>query len=165
ENKKEEKTKFIRPKKLFGETVKMKMGDDVLYVTINKDEENKIREVFVNMGKSGGRDKAVTEALGRIISIYLQEGGDIMEVVKQLREIKADEIYWDNKIPIHSIPDAIAKAISLTLNDSIEHHSLSAKTQKENNPRMEICKSCGEKTLVNENGCWTCRNCGYSKCQ
>ena len=36
------------------------------------------------------------------------------------------------------------------------------------NPRgmygLSVCPSCGEKSLIHEDGCEHCRNCGYSAC-
>lgn len=30
--------------------------------------------------------------------------------------------------------------------------------------KLNVCLECGEPQLVNNNGCWQCLNCGYSKC-
>ena len=67
--------KFERPKVLVGQTVKMKIPQGSLYVTANKNGDNVVRETFVTLGKSGGDEKADAEAIGRLISLYLQHGG------------------------------------------------------------------------------------------
>jgi len=205
-NEKREETKpsFKRPRIMVGETVKFRLPQGSLYVTVNKDEGGQIKEVFINIGKSGGDEKADAEAIGRLISIYLQNGGNIDNVIEQLEGIKGSETFWDQGIALHSIPDAIAKALMIiykgqykedikvseksthkkqetdNIADFIDHsrgtnngngtvsladkHEVQAVKLKVENTKMEKCPSCGEKALVNENGCFVCKNCGYTKC-
>lgn len=186
-----EKPEFKRPRILSGETLKFRLPQGALYVTVNRDvSDNKIKEVFITIGKSGGNEKADAEAIGRLISIYLQNGGEVEDVIRQLEGIKGEETFWDQGIALHSIPDAVAKALSIIYKNeygekkhSYQEHTNQIKTVqdspkinssngKENtngreinvNVKMEKCPSCGEKTLVNENGCFTCKSCGYTKC-
>ncbi|MGC8766437.1 MAG: adenosylcobalamin-dependent ribonucleoside-diphosphate reductase [Brevinematia bacterium] len=192
-NKKEDKVEFKRPRILRGETLKFRLPQGALYVTVNKDQDDSIKEVFINIGKSGGNEKADAEAIGRLISIYLQKGGNIEDVIKQLEGIKGEEVFWDGGIALYSIPDAVAKALSLVYKS--EYAEEKSKTEKiintseddknsnngdvknssdGNNGRLKVvsfstgkpekCPSCGEKAYVNENGCWVCKSCGYTKC-
>jgi len=207
EKKEEAKPSFKRPRIMVGETVKFRLPQGSLYVTVNKDESDQIKEVFINIGKSGGDEKADAEAIGRLISIYLQSGGDIETVIEQLEGIKGSETFWDQGIALHSIPDAVSKALMIIykgqykedikvsektthkkqgrddITDSVDHAhgtndgngtiSLADKSSenqvqtvklKVENAKMEKCPSCGEKALVNENGCFVCKSCGYTKC-
>ena len=50
--------KWKRPQALIGKTVKLRMQQEALYVTSNFDEDARIREVFINMGNTGGRRRA-----------------------------------------------------------------------------------------------------------
>lgn len=183
EKQKNEKSEFKRPRILSGETLKFRLPQGALYVTVNKDTEGQIKEVFINIGKSGGNEKADAEAIGRLISIYLQDGGSIESVIKQLEGIKGEETFWDQGIALHSIPDAVAKALSIihknayqermsdtkqTVDEIEDHNSMSSnggngKVSKIN-PKMEKCPNCGQMTLVYENGCYICKSCGYTKC-
>ena len=144
---------FERPKILTGQTLKMKIPQGSLYVTANKNGDNIIRETFVTLGKSGGDEKADAEAIGRLISLYLQHGGSIREVIHTLKGIQGRDVSWDNGQQLLSVPDAVAKALA-NLNGTIV----------ESKPELKHCPDCGESSIIYENGCFRCTSCGYSKC-
>ncbi len=187
---KAEKEKWERPTTMTGKTIKLNTMSGALYVTLNFDENNVPKEVFINLGKTGSEGKSYTEAIGRLISKYLQIGGSIDEVLNSLKGIKSsDETFWDRGVKIYSIPDAIAKAIEIGLGrfnfktkelasnfeDGIQKQLSKEKDEqnkendnkenKKNGFEMLVCPKCGEKTLIYENGCYTCKTCGYSKCE
>jgi len=68
----------------------MKLPQGNLYVTANRNGDDIIRETFVTLGKSGGDEKADAEALGRLVSLFLQHGGDVKEVIHSLKESKEE---------------------------------------------------------------------------
>jgi ribonucleoside-diphosphate reductase alpha chain len=157
------KTAFERPRLMEGKTLKLKLPQGGLYLTANLDN-GELKEVFVTLGKSGGDEKADAEALGRLISLYLQHGGDMKSVISTLKGIKGKYVSWDEGIQLQSIPDAIAKALELlTLNHVVKESGFPT----EGNPRSlgGTCPECHENTLVFENGCYHCGSCGYSKCE
>jgi len=149
----QKKTAFERPTVLTGHTMKMKLPQGSLYVTANKNGDNIVRETFVTLGKSGGDEKADAEAIGRLISLYLQHGGSIQEVIHTLKGIQGRDISWDNGQQLLSVPDAVAKALA----------SLSG-TTLEAEPELKHCPDCGDTSIIYENGCFRCTSCGYSKC-
>ncbi len=103
-----------RPETMVGKTVKMVLPQGSLYVTVNFDQQNNVKEVFVNMGRGGSQEKSYCEAIGRLISRYLQAGGNIDNVLKSLKGIRAnDSITWYKGLKLYSVPDAIAKAIEI----------------------------------------------------
>ncbi len=170
-----------RPQALIGRTVKLKMQQTSLYVTANFDEGGKIREVFVNMGHTGSQEKSYTEAIGRLISRYVQLNGDLSDVIASLKGIKAnDAITWDRGVKLYSVPDAIAKALEMALANSGfkavplgergegegsgYQMSVGSGQQKQEGIKPETCPECNEMALVHESGCYTCQNCGYTKC-
>lgn len=75
-----------RPPELFGKTPKIKTGCGNLYVTINENE-GKPSEVLLRLGKAGGCAAAMTEGMGRMISLALRNGATQEEVAKQLSSI------------------------------------------------------------------------------
>ncbi len=191
-----------RPETMVGKTVKMVLPQGSLYVTVNFDEGGNVKEVFANMGRGGSQEKSYCEAIGRLISRYLQAGGSIDNVLKSLKGIRAnDSITWYKGLKLYSVPDAIAKAIEIAIgaatfatgslkeatkaeDSSALGHQLQVSSEegvksgegKENvNTKAEagqaeeiepsVCPVCGEKTLVYENGCYICKNCGYTKCE
>lgn len=173
--------KWTRPQAMIGKTVKLKLQQSgSLYVTANFDEEGKIREVFLTVGNTGSQEKSYAEAIGRMISRYLQLNGDVKAVIDSLKGIRANEsITWDRGIKLYSVPDAIAKALEIILGitnfkftplsghgkeSAVSHQENITPSQMENGTRAETCMECGERMLVYENGCLTCKNCGYTKC-
>jgi ribonucleoside-diphosphate reductase alpha chain len=160
EKKTEQKaSEFERPKVLTGRTLKLKLPQGGLYVTANSDEAGKLKEVFVTLGKLGGDEKADAEAIGRLISLYLQHGGDIQSVVKMLKGIRGKYVSWDEGVQLLSIPDAVAKALEVLVAGRV--------TKEAATPLVQggTCPDCGESAIIFEGGCYKCTNCGYSKCE
>ncbi len=154
---------FERPKVMEGRTLKLKLPQGSIYLTANL-VEGEIREVFVTLGKSGADENADAAALGRLISLYLQHGGDIKNVIGTLKGIKGKYVSWDEGTQLQSIPDAIAKALEiLTLNHVVKESGF----PKDGSAKQlgGTCPDCHESTLVFENGCYHCGSCGYSKCE
>ncbi len=144
---------FDRPQVLTGTTLGFKLQQGKIYITANRDENNNVREVFLNLGKSGGEDKANSEAIGRLISLYLQKGGAVDDIVKAIKGIQGEYVSWDQGTQLLSIPDAAAKALEIMANLEVKTETFARK-----------CPECHEKALYNENGCYVCKQCGYTKC-
>lgn len=102
--------KWIRPKTLSGFTVKVKTGLGNTYVTINE-QDGKPIEIFAIVGKSGRSVTAKTEAIGRLVSLLLQNDIPIEEIIDQLKGIAGENPVPDGKDLILSIPDAIGKIL------------------------------------------------------
>lgn len=69
-----------------------------VYVTCNNfsvtgsgEETKLLKEVFIRLGKAGGCAMALCESLGKMISIYLQEGGSIENVIKHLNGVSCHQ--------------------------------------------------------------------------
>ncbi len=162
-----------RPHITKGVTMKMKTGCGNLYVTINEDEFG-ICEVFSTLGKAGGCAASQTEAISRLISLALRSGIDLNSIIKQLRGIRCPSPTRDEEGEfILSCSDAIAKALEKyiilkegksTSKNSIFLFSDKKVEEKSENEYSGIpCPECGTPLEVQE-GCFTCRVCGYSKC-
>jgi ribonucleoside-diphosphate reductase alpha chain len=140
-------------------TKKYKIGNcGKLYVTVNSDE-NGICEVFINTGEEGCT--ALTEAVGRLISIAIRSGIDIESVKSQVEGIRCVTCIADSETHVLSCPDAMGKAIDFYLNGS-NKFDLAVTS----GPRsVMICpeEGCGG-IMEPEGGCYVCRSCGYSKC-
>ncbi len=158
---------FERPKVMEGRTLKLKLPQGSIYLTANL-VGDAIKEVFVTLGKSGADENADAAALGRLISLYLQHGGDIKNVISTLKGIKGKYVSWDEGTQLQSIPDAIAKALELlTLNRVVKESGFvdESKGKQASKGGTGTCPDCHESTLVFENGCYHCNTCGYSKCE
>ncbi|HDH10444.1 MAG TPA: vitamin B12-dependent ribonucleotide reductase [Deltaproteobacteria bacterium] len=140
---------------LNGFTEKLKTGRGSLYVTVNVDKSGTPIEIFTNIGKSGGDTAALSEAIGRLISIALQNGVSLDKIVMTLMNITGAQSVWDNGRLIKSVPDAIAKVLKA--------HFLNGKILGDGKTLYEECPECGG-TLEFLEGCAVCKSCGFSRC-
>jgi ribonucleoside-diphosphate reductase alpha chain len=99
-----------RPDHVSGATQKIETGYGGLYVTINEDEQGMF-EVFAQIGKSGGYTTSFTEGIARLTSLCLRSGIPPKVVIDQLEGIRSPKVTFDRGEQIHSVPDAIAKAM------------------------------------------------------
>ena len=151
-----------RPRITKGVTERVNTGEGMLYVTINEDMEG-LCEVFASIGKHGGNVAAQSEAIGRLISLCLRCGIDAKSIIKQLKGIAGPDQVWENGDLILSTPDAIGKVLERYINSRGEGDNPPIGDEPENGT-IEICPDCGG-FLVYQEGCETCRSCGYSKCR
>ncbi len=96
-----------RPRQIQGITERVRTGHGNMYVTVNLDGDGMPFEVFGTMGKAGGCDAALLEAVSRLISLALRAGIETSEVTRQLRGITCCPA-WDDGTLVRSGPDAVA---------------------------------------------------------
>ena len=158
-----------------GVTERVRTSHGNIYVTINKDEENRPFEIFGNLGKAGGCDSAQMEALSRMISMALRARIDPEVIVDQLQGITCCPA-WDGGVMVRSSPDAVALAL--------KRHSEKGGTQPPGENGMQIamlegnglrpegpqqiharkCPDCNGPVIFQE-GCVSCTGCGWNKCE
>ena len=163
-----------RPAELFGVTRRVYTGRGNLYVTVNMSEDGKPFEIFAALGKAGGNDSAMAEAVSRMVSLTLRSGIDPKESIEQLKGI-TDVPAWNEGELIRSVPDAIANVLekiyepkkesTLSITDLTETTLVSENEDSKisNILQGETCPECPE-ILAFEEGCQKCYSCGYSKC-
>ena len=169
----DDKRPRIRPNETAGITRRMRTGEGTLYITINHDE-NGLCEVFTTIGKAGGNAAAQSEAISRLISLALRSGLDPYSIVRQLKGISGPNPTWEDGRLVLSTPDAIGKALDDYLkekNNGTLDTSLADDKVRITMAPQETSFECAEgqdrndcQNVVNEGGCLTCRECGWSKC-
>ena len=171
-----DKSPRTRPTQTSGVTRRIRTGEGTLYITINEDE-NGLCEVFTTIGKAGGNAAAQSEAISRLISLSLRSGLDPHAIVRQLKGISGPNPTWEDGRLILSTPDAIGKALDDYLTERSTQPNGEIKQQSPDIPRITLAQEkietggCVEgvgnmecPNVVNEGGCLTCRECGWSKC-
>ncbi|MGB9707473.1 MAG: LAGLIDADG family homing endonuclease, partial [Microgenomates group bacterium] len=181
-----------RPLVVHGSTYRINTPVGVAFITINTNGSNPPEplEVFISVGKAGTDVYAMAEGLGRMISLALRFSSHlsplerIKEIVEQLKGIGGARSLGFGKERVRSLPDAVAKVLAMhyNLNGNGEvKKSAGIKKQTDlslveettqpnllpidpNNQTYDICPSCGEASLVHEEGCKKCYSCGYSEC-
>ena len=146
-----------RPAELRGKTKKTRVGCGNLFVTMNVSPDGRLREIFCNMGKTGGCASALCEALGRLISLVLRCGIEPHEIVKQLAGIRCHSPVGLGPAKVLSCADAIARVISAEIGFS------SGNGRIEENGDRGACPDCGAR-LTRTGGCFVCESCGFSSC-
>jgi len=153
-----------RPRVTRGVTERVNTGCGYIYVTVNFDSQG-ISEVFSTLGKSGGCAAAQLEAISRLTSLALRSGIDIDSIVKHLRGIRCPSIAWEQGHAILSCADAIASVLEKYIRE--EKASNPETPQTENTELIKSwagqCPDCGG-SLIYQEGCNICLNCGFTKC-
>ena len=107
-----------RPPIMYGLTYKTKTPLGDAFITLNKDEAGNPFEAFITIGKSGSDVAAMTDALGRMISIILRLQSPvaarerIRQIVAQLSGIGGMRTVGYGENRIRSVPDAVAKVLA-----------------------------------------------------
>jgi ribonucleoside-diphosphate reductase alpha chain len=160
-----------RPRSLSGATHRMETPIGTAFITVNETPAGDPFEVFVQVGKAGSDTMAVAEALGRLISLVLRLPSPLSaqrrleEVISQLSRIGGGQPTGFGAAKILSLPDALARTLG-------EHIGLGRRRDSETDPPApgarrrvgDLCKECGQATLVYEEGCKKCLSCGFNEC-
>lgn len=165
-----------RPRHLHGTTYRRLSPLGTAYVTVNDTDDGEPFEVFMNVGKAGSDVAAVSEALGRLISLVLRLPSSLtpterlQQVVYQLNGIGGGRHLGFGPQRVRSLPDAIAQVLAEHLSE-VEHtppppspspaEQLALPMPKQIG---DLCPDCGNSTLLNVEGCRKCHVCGYSEC-
>ncbi len=138
--------------------------------------------VFTNTTPIGTEVAGLTTALGILLSKYLENGGDINEVRRQLNSIKSDKPFGFGPNRIESIPHAIS--VSLTkflaqqgklqgqqlltpiINKEAGLKEANGNLGIEHERKTEHCPKCYSPNIAYLSGCSgpTCYDCGYAEC-
>lgn len=172
-----------RPMVVHGATYRINTPVGIAFITLNTNGGNPPEplEIFINVGKAGSDVYAMAEGLGRMISVALRFSSHISvfdrvnEIISQLRGIGGSRTMGFGKDRIRSLPDAVAKVLSMhyglngeqkakLVNTSTQPSLIEAAVAVPKSTSFDICPSCGEATFVHEEGCKKCYGCGYSAC-
>jgi ribonucleoside-diphosphate reductase alpha chain len=169
-----------RPESLVGKTYKIKTGYGNLYVTINDDAAGKPFEVFSTIGKSGGVLAAKCESISRLVSLALRAGISVDNIIEQLKGIRGPMPTISKLGVVHSIPDAIAKILTIHTNkgqtqltefEEAQNQAKLVNSGKEKRNSLTVadagilpeCPECQGILEISE-GCMICHSCGFSQC-
>lgn len=163
-----------RPRRLHGSTYRRLTPLGTAYITVNDTDEGEPFEIFMNVGKAGSDVAAVSEALGRLISLTLRIPSSLTpterlnQVVYQLNGIGGGRHLGFGPQRVRSLPDAVAQVLA----EHLDAMPAPPPAQPINEqlalpmPKQigDLCPDCGNSTLLNIEGCRKCHVCGYSEC-
>ena len=161
---------YKRPKTMVGVTEKVATGHGNFYVTMNCDNNGRLREVISNMGKSGACNNASLEVVSRIMSLALQYNVPEEELINQLSGITCCP-NWDDGVLVLSPYDGLAKTMrkhksnrEKSMEDFVEDYFDFEESEHIAREFGKLCKKCYTNNIHEIGGCDTCLNCGDSKC-
>jgi len=154
------------------------------FVTVNINGGEFPFEVFLNVGKAGSDVAAVSEALGRLISLVLRlpspldPNERLKQVIDQLAGIGGGRSLGFGANRVRSLPDAVAQVLREHLNSTYEEVGevgeeeaapYEAPTEQlplpiTDRPIGDLCPDCGQAAFIATEGCRKCYACGYSEC-
>jgi len=161
-----------RPHSLEGATYRTETPVGTAFVTVNDAPAGHPFEVFVQVGKAGSDTMAVAEALGRLVSLVLRLPSPLSarrrleEVINQLSRIGGGQPTGFGAAKILSLPDALARILAEHIGQSREEPETAARAGGGGPRRVvgDLCRECGQATLVYEEGCKKCLSCGFNEC-
>ncbi|SFL28048.1 ribonucleoside-diphosphate reductase class II [Paenibacillus sp. 1_12] len=169
-----------RPQVLRGATYKFNTPFGMAYITINE-MNGSPSEVFLNVGKAGSDVFAMSEALGRVCSLFLRygdHGNKVQLLTKHLKGIGGSGAIGFGPNRVESIADAVAQALEMHViasnNEADAYVTATQEVITETTAQyavnrnsaisLDLCPSCGSASLINSEGCKNCSNCGYGRC-
>lgn len=150
-------------------------SDHAMYITLNdimQDNRRRPFEIFIN--SKNMEHYAWTVALTRMISAVFRRGGDVTFVVEELKAVFDPRGgAWVDGRYVPSLLAAIGEVIEQHMVDTgfitkNEGRPISEALQKvagdTDGPRRASCPRCGDRSLIRQEGCDNCTECGYSRC-
>jgi ribonucleoside-diphosphate reductase alpha chain len=159
-----------RPHSLTGTTYRMETPIGTAFVTVNDTEQGDPFEVFVQVGKAGSDTMAVAEALGRLVSLILRLPSPLSsrrrveEVSSQLSRIGGGQPTGFGSAKVLSLPDALARVLGEHVGQERDAPGRPPATALARRSVGDLCRECGQATLIYEEGCKKCVSCGYNEC-
>jgi ribonucleoside-diphosphate reductase alpha chain len=179
-----EKKFYKRPTRLSGETVKTPTPFGKAYVTVNRNQDNEIEEMFIKLGKTGADIAAIADGLAIALTgvlspriSHLGQAEKIDWLIKKFRGISGANVVGFGPNRVESLPDAIAKVLQqvttedtgITPETSEEYDTVPKQNHRHGiTISTDLCPSCGMSTFIRQDGCYICLpdlgGCGYSRC-
>jgi ribonucleoside-diphosphate reductase alpha chain len=182
-----------RPDVLKGMTYRVMTPHGKAFVTVNEGPDSEPFEVFMTVGKAGSDIFALSEALGRLISLVLRlpstlgQRQKVSEIVNQLSGIGGRLSYGHGPRRVRSLPDGIAGVLGRyalrpdgddghQLSETVAAAARSTVVERNGGGAVQddssefiigdLCPDCGHTTLVRTEGCRKCvaHGCGYTEC-
>lgn len=163
-----------RPFRTVGSTYHVDTPVGSAFVTVNENGDSNPLEVFVNVGKAGSDITADAEAIGRLSSLVLRVDPTLKPkerltaIIDQLQGIGGSRSVGFGAERVRSLADGVAHVLKQYLGwkrEEAKHEEIQPQLPVGKLEKIsDICPSCGQAALVNEEGCRKCHSCGFSEC-
>ena len=150
---------------LIGMKRKLMTGCGSLHCGAFFDTETKeLRETYLSKGSTGGCNNFMV-GLSRMISLSARAGVKLDDIIDQLNSCGVCPSYAVRKAtkgdtsPGSCCPIAVGKALKEMHSEILGKEAVN----KPSNANAPKCPKCGAE-IIHENGCVSCKSCGWSKC-
>ena len=166
---------WTRPGALVGITEKVATAGGKMYVTVSVDEHRRPMEVFIRIGKMGETETAHLTGLGRVLSFALRTGADPEGLIDSLDGLTSEPV-WDGGELVRSAEDGVAKVLRRVIEGRYDDRFVVMSDDRPSLPSDttsirpasayvgDECHACGGRAIFQE-GCLSCLDCNYSKCE
>jgi ribonucleoside-diphosphate reductase alpha chain len=167
-----------RPDVLDGKTYKIKWPtkSSALYLVINSAQDGRPFELFIT--SKDAREQEWITALTLMITAIFRKGGNVSFVAEELQQIQSVyDTAWIGGKMFGSLPAYIGFVLEQhfkglytitppprTLKDGQSYVSTPSPAPTFQPHRGEVCPDCKQPTLMHQEGCMKCENCGHSTC-
>lgn len=163
------------PEEASSKTHRIPTGCGSMRMTVVFDDNGVLIGTHTTMGKAGGCTTCQVEAISRLITMNLQYGVDMAQIIKHLRGIQCPSPVWWKGQQILSCADAMGRVLEKYLKDDLQEPTPKVIEGASREPLREsdivkgelhhhqACPECGG-GLIFQEGCRTCMGCGWSKC-
>ncbi|HWQ34719.1 MAG TPA: LAGLIDADG family homing endonuclease [Blastocatellia bacterium] len=171
--------KIQRPRELTGSTWQIPFDGQNLYVTVNHDSV-RVLEVFAT-------GAGLSVSVGLLASKMLRGGFNPEEVANSLNKVIGTHSVWFNQRLCTSPEQAVAECIMLTMrriqnlpdseraaaklalasaesSSAAPDNTTATPTAFNKKVRITTCPECRSNAIEYNASCYTCRDCGFSKC-
>jgi ribonucleoside-diphosphate reductase alpha chain len=165
-----------RPSILYGVTLPQKAPEGSLQVTVNEVDGQPF-ELIVHGGKTGSDILAIVQALARAASMLLRLQKLVSPIerlellIDQWKGIKGSRQLGLGPNAVYSAPDAIARALERYIELKKGHAVEEQREQVHGSVPHDLpvtngnmCPRCQQFSLVTEEGCTRCIECGFKEC-
>lgn len=169
-----------RARRLKGATYFVHTPIGKAFVTVNRNGDEEPFEVFANVGKVGSEGAAMSEALGRLVSLVLRLPSHITPserlemVVEQLGGIGGARSIGFGANRVASLPDALAQVLREDLEAHRQDEAAILLGEADPEPQQlellavtaqaDLCPECGHASFIRIEGCKKCVSCGHAEC-
>jgi ribonucleoside-diphosphate reductase alpha chain len=150
------------------------MDNRNLYVTVNKNGEGEMVEVFATVGESkkpnthhtSGVEDSWAEALGKVVSLALRAGVRPESIIRNLKNIPSDKPVFEtvgDSGGSELLPSP-SHAIARVMEEELQYIQNNIKIEKDKRTGG-ACTNCGSTEIRwKTSTCYDCLSCGYSGC-
>jgi hypothetical protein len=148
-----------------------------LYITVSKNKQGDLVEIFATVGENrksntyntSGVEDSWAEGLAKIVSLALRAGVKPSSIIRNLKNIPSDKPVFETigDCTVSELISSPPHAIARVMEEELQYiHNNEQKIKEE--PYQAIkkqCDDCGSfNTIPKSPTCYTCSDCGYSKC-